>query len=72
MYLGFIIFMGINRLPEIRDYWARDEKLHNTSRITSDRFEERSQDVSCIMDPTTLEEIKTLTARLHHCLREDQ
>ena len=45
-YLGFMILMGINRLPEIRDYWARDEKLHNSfiaSRITRDRFEEISR-----------------------------
>ena len=35
--------MGINRLPELRDYWSQDPKLHNTfiaSRITRDRFEE--------------------------------
>ena len=45
-YLGFMILMGINRLPEIREYWARDEKLHNSfipSRITRDRFEELSR-----------------------------
>ena len=45
-YLGFMILMGINRLPEIRDYRARDEKLHNSfiaSRITWDRFEELSR-----------------------------
>ena len=44
-YLGFMIVMGVNRLPEVRDYWSRDEKLHNTfiaSRITRDRFEEIS------------------------------
>ena len=38
--------MGVNRLPEIRDYWARDEKLHNSfiaSRITRNRFEEISR-----------------------------
>ena len=29
-YLGFMIVMGINRLPEIRDYWSTDDKLHNT------------------------------------------
>ena len=41
-YLGFMIVMGINRLPEIRDYWVMDDKLHNSfiaSRITRDRFE---------------------------------
>ena len=42
-YLGFMIIMGINKLPEIRDYWSLDDKLHNTfiaSRISRDRFEE--------------------------------
>ena len=42
-YLGFRLLMGINRKPEIRDYWSRDEKLHYTpiaSRISRDRFEE--------------------------------
>ena len=42
-YLGFMVVMGITRLPEIRDYWAMDTKMHNTfiaSRITRDRFEE--------------------------------
>ena len=29
-YIGFHILMGINRLPEIRDYWVKDEKLHYT------------------------------------------
>ena len=41
-YIGFHILMGINRLPEIRDYWAKDEKLHYTpiaSRISRSRFE---------------------------------
>ena len=45
-YLGFMIVMGINRLPEIRDYWSTDEKMHNTfiaSRITRDRFEQISR-----------------------------
>ena len=45
-YLGFSIVMGINRLPEIRDYWANDSKLHNSfiaSRITRRRFEEISR-----------------------------
>ena len=45
-YLGFMIIMGVNRLPEIRDYWSTDDKLHNqfiASRITRDRFEEISR-----------------------------
>ena len=41
-YIGFYLLMGINRLPEIWDYWAKDEKLHYTpvaSRISRTRFE---------------------------------
>jgi len=41
-YIGFHILMGINRLPEMRDYWAKDEKLHYSpiaSRISRSRFE---------------------------------
>ena len=55
-YLGFMIVMGINKLPEIRDYWAMDDKLHNTfiaSRITRDRFEQISRYLHFI-DNTTL------------------
>ena len=42
-YLGFMILMGINRLPEIRDYWSTDENLRYApiaDRISRDRFEE--------------------------------
>ena len=45
-YLGFHIVMGVNRLPEIRDYWSHDLKMNNSfisSRITRIRFEEISQ-----------------------------
>ena len=45
-YLGFHILMGINRLPEIRDYWARDPKMHYSpiaSNISRNRFEEISR-----------------------------
>ena len=28
-YLGFMVVMGINRLPELHDYWSQDPKLHN-------------------------------------------
>ena len=27
-YMGFMILMGINQLPEIRDYWSMNEYLH--------------------------------------------
>ena len=40
-YLGFQLLMGINRLSEIRDYWARDAKLHYSpiaSHISRDRL----------------------------------
>ena len=42
-YLGFMIVMGVNRLPEIRDYWSMDTMLNNSfisSHITRKRFEE--------------------------------
>ena len=42
-YMGFMILMGINQLPEIRDYWSVDPKLRYApiaDRITRDRFEE--------------------------------
>ena len=42
-YLGFMILMGINRLPEIRDYWTTDKNLRYApiaNRISQDRFEE--------------------------------
>ena len=45
-YFGFQILMGINVLPEMRDYWSKDEKLHYSpvaSKISRDRFEEISR-----------------------------
>ena len=45
-YLGFHILMGINKLPEIRDYWSTDPRLHYApiaSRISRHRFEEISR-----------------------------
>ena len=42
-YIGFMILMGINRLPEIRDYWSNNEYMHYSpiaDRITGDRFEQ--------------------------------
>ena len=29
-YMGFMILMGINKLPEIRDYWSTNKYLHYT------------------------------------------
>ena len=55
VYLGFMIVMGMNSLPEIRDYWSMDTKLNNTisSQITRKRFEEISQYLH-FADNTTL------------------
>ena len=55
-YLGFMVVMGITRLPEIRYYWAVDTKMHNTfiaSRITRDHFEEITRYLHFV-DNTTL------------------
>ena len=41
--MGFMILMGINKLPEIRDYWSTNEYLHYVpiaDRISRDRFEQ--------------------------------
>ena len=41
-YMGFMILMGINQLPEIRDYWSTNEFLHYApiaNQISQDRFE---------------------------------
>ena len=41
-YFGFLILMGINKKPEIRDYWNRDPKMFYSpiaDRISRDRFE---------------------------------
>ena len=43
VYMGFMILMGINHLPEIRDYWSVSEYFRYApiaERITRDRFEE--------------------------------
>ena len=55
-YLGFMVVMGVNRLPEIRDYWSLDPMLNNafiSSRITRKRFEEISRYIHFV-DNTTL------------------
>ena len=42
-YMGFTILMGINHLPEIRDYWSTNDYLHYSpiaDRISRDRFEQ--------------------------------
>lgn len=45
-YFGFNILMGINSLPEIEDYWKKDEVYHYApiaDRISRDRFREISR-----------------------------
>ena len=41
-YMGFMILMGINHLPEIQDYWSVSEFRYASiaGRIAWDRFEE--------------------------------
>ena len=42
-YMGFLILMGINHLPEICEYWSTNEYLHYApiaNRISRDRFEQ--------------------------------
>ena len=44
-FIGFAILMGINELPEIRDYWSKNDQLHYfpvASRIPWKRFMELS------------------------------
>jgi len=52
-YIGFHILMGINRLKEMRDYWAKDGKLHYSpiaSRISHSQFEANPD--TCILQTT--------------------
>ena len=45
-YMGFMILMGINHLPEIQDYWSVSEYFRYTpiaNRITRDRLEDITQ-----------------------------
>ena len=45
-YMGFMILMGLVRLPSIYDYWKKDDTYHYSpiaSRITRDRFFELHQ-----------------------------
>ena len=47
-YLGFMILMGMCRLPEIRDYWAKSDQLHYTaiaSKISRFRFEAMTRNI---------------------------
>ena len=40
-YMGFMVMMGLVKLPSLKDYWKRDEMFHYSpiaSRISRDRF----------------------------------
>ena len=40
-YLGFLILMGITKLPDQYDYWSQNEMLHNfaiASRVPHKRY----------------------------------
>ena len=40
-YMGFMMLMGLVKLPSMYDYWGRDEVFHYSAiagRITRDRF----------------------------------
>ena len=60
-YMGFMILMGIVKLPSIPDYWKRNEIFHYepiASRITRDRFFEIQRYIhfsgnSTLADPGT-------------------
>ena len=42
VYMGFMILMGVMKLPSVRDYWKRDAIYHYepvASRISRDPFE---------------------------------
>ena len=54
-----MVLMGINELPEIRDYWSRDPCLHYSpiaSRITRNHFEEISRYLHFVDNDTWGEE----------------
>lgn len=56
-FLGFSILMGINQLPEIKDYWKVSEYFHYSpiaDRIPRDRFLEISRYLH-LVDNTTLQ-----------------
>ena len=56
-YMGFMILMGINQLPEIRDYWSTNDFLHYApiaNRISRDRFEQISRYLHFVDSDTLL------------------
>ena len=56
-FLGFSVLMGVNQLPEIKDYWKKSEYFHYSpiaDRITRDRFLEISRFLH-LVDNSTLQ-----------------
>ena len=54
-FLGFMVVIGVNWLPEIRDYWSTDTKLNNafiSSRITCKRFGKISRYLHFLVNTT--------------------
>ena len=69
-YIGFQILMGINQLPEIRDYWAKDDKLQYdpiASRISRNRFEEISRYLHLLTTASYLQGENRGTAGYRKC-----
>ena len=54
-YLGFMVVMGVNRLPELRDYWSMDPKMntHHTSPSFSATEEEAVRILLAVPGPKT-------------------
>ena len=72
-YIGLHIWRGINRLPEIRDYWVKDDKLHYTpiaSRISRSRFEAINRYTYILQTTHNYHQGRskgTKSATCHHC-----
>ena len=56
-YMGFMILMGLVKLPSLNDYWKKDEVFHYTpiaDRISRDRFYEISRYLHFVDNSTLL------------------
>ena len=61
---GFMIFMGINQLSEIRDYWSIDPNFRYALiayRITCDRFEEITRNLHFVDNDLLPSKVKKAT-----------
>ena len=50
-----MILMGICRLPEMRDYWAKNEQLHYSPICNRSRFEAITRNLHFVNNETLLE-----------------